>query len=156
MKPAMTWKPSPNFTPATDRPISCIVLHATATKFLASPLEWLTSEVSKVSAHYLIDLDGTIYNLVLDKDIAWHAGVSSWRGKSSVNMFSIGIEMVNPNDGSPYPEEQYKSCKALVEYLLDQYPIVPRDVVSHAEAAPGRKTDPAGFDMEKFRKNLEA
>lgn len=146
---------SPNFAEAKDRKITCVIIHATATGGLQSPLEWLCLPSSKVSAHYLIDKDGTIYQLVDEKNIAYHAGESFWQGKAHVNQFSIGIELVNPNDGFyPYPEEQLQACAALVIAICRDYRIEAKDVVGHCDIALGRKTDPAGFPWEDFRARL--
>jgi len=149
------WVPSPNFRRTRD--VSCIVIHATATDGIDSPLTWLCNKESGVSAHYLIGLDGKVYQLVNEADIAWHAGESSWRGKKNVNLFSIGIELVNKNDGkSPYPEKQIDACVEIVKELMDEYKISANDVVGHLHIAPGRKTDPAGFPWDIFRKKLAA
>ena len=155
MRPPFTKSSSPNFTRGKNRKITCVVIHATATGGLASPMEWLRLQASKVSAHYLIDKDGSIYQLVDEKDVAWHAGESYWQGKAHVNSFSIGIELVNPNDGVyPYPEEQVQACAELVIAICNEHGIAAKDVVGHCHVALGRKTDPAGFDWEEFRSRL--
>jgi len=155
LKPLTIWRPSPNFREANGRAVTCIVLHATATPSLASPLSWLCDPASKVSAHYLIGTDGELYHLVLDNNIAWHAGVSEWKGRESVNSFSVGIEMVNDNTGHMvYPEAQVAACADVVRYLMDEYDVKAEDVVRHADVAPGRKNDPLGFDMAGFRGRL--
>lgn len=147
--------PSPNFKPGKNRKITCVVIHATATSGFNSPLEWLCSPVSKVSAHYLIGGDGRIAQLVSEKDIAWHAGESFWQKKPGVNAFSVGIELVNPNDGRcPYPEAQLKACLDLVVPICKEYGIKTLDVVGHLDVALGRKTDPAGFPWDDFRARL--
>src|SRR3546814_17201741 len=64
---------------------------------------------AKVSAHYVVDEDGTVYRLVAEERRAWHAGVSAWRGARDVNSRSIGIELVNPGHERgyrPFPEPQ--------------------------------------------------
>ena len=152
-RPYSLWKPSPNCHAGRIKPISCIILHATATGGVASPLEWLCDPASIVSAHYLIDTDGTIYHLVHEIDAAWHAGVSSWGGESNVNDFSVGIELVNAYDGKmPYSESQLDACVALVRPMMADYNIAPSNVVGHLDIAPGRKTDPAAFPWDSFRK----
>lgn len=156
MKPEIKWVSSPNFKVGKNRSISTVVLHATATSKLASPLEWLTSPLSRVSSHYLIDKDGTIYQLVLERNIAFHAGESFWQGKAHVNNFSVGIELVNPNDGSEYPQEQVQACLDLCIDICTRYRIPSADVVGHLDVALGRKSDPAGFDFEDFRNRLRA
>ncbi len=157
MKPETIWRPSPNFRETAGRKISCIVIHATATEKIASPLAWLCNPDSKVSAHYLIDTNGDIYHLVLDEHIAWHAGVSEWKGRDGVNPISIGIELVNLNDGQmEYPKEQVFVCAKLCKYLQAEHGIATKDIVSHADVAPGRKDDPLGFDWDAFRESLAA
>lgn len=155
MRPPFKKVSSPNFTRGKDRKITCVIIHATATSGLASPLEWLTMPKSKVSAHYLIDKDGSIYCLVAEKDIAWACGESFWNEQPHVNFFSISIELVNPNDGFyEYPEEQLQSCASLVTSICKEYSIPAKDVVGHCDIALGRKTDPAGFPWEDFRERL--
>jgi N-acetyl-anhydromuramyl-L-alanine amidase AmpD len=101
-----------------------------------------------VSAHYLIDRRGTVYRLVDDKDIAYHAGTSKMPdGRKNVNDFSIGIEMMNTEDGQ-YTKAQYAAVNSLVDSLKSRYPI--KSVVGHADIAPGRKTDPWNFDWKRL------
>ncbi len=161
MKPETIWWPSPNFRETNGRKVSCIVIHATAGGLTGS-LEELcdpkpTHPKDRVSAHYVIDTNGDIYHLVLDQHIAWHAGISEWKGKDSVNVFSVGIELVNPDDGqTPYPKEQVYICAKLCKYLKTEFGIEDDDIVGHADVAPGRKPDPRGFDWDAFREALAA
>ena len=102
-----------------------------------------------VAAHYLIDRKGVIYRLVEDRDVAYHAGVSTMPdGRAGVNAFSIGIEILEKDTDSP-TSSQYASLSALVAFLRSEYPI--RYVLGHSDIAPGRKTDPWGFDWEKMK-----
>lgn len=73
-----------------------LILHYTANQSAAGTVSWFQSPESKVSAHLVVDLDGTITQMVPFNRRAAHAGVSRWRGKEGCNGFSIGIEMVNP------------------------------------------------------------
>lgn len=144
---------SPNFTPKDPgRDIDCVVLHATAAKEKEGSLAWLCDPASKVSAHYLIDQLGAIYHLVHEQNLAWHAGESELGGRKFVNGFSVGIELVNPNDGkTPYPDAQLDACANLVAAICEEHEIPPNLVVGHLDIAPGRKTDPAGFPWDAFR-----
>ena len=154
MKPSMLFKPSPNYHHGRTYPITTIVLHATATPAIASPLAWLCEKASGVSAHYLIDRDGSCFQLVNDMDVAWHAGESEWQNRPQVNTFSIGIEMVNSNDGKQeYPEAQLTTCAQLCAAIMQEHGIIISNVVSHAEIATpaGRKTDPYAFPWDRFR-----
>ncbi len=102
-----------------------------------------------VSAHYLIDRSGTIYRLVEDKNIAYHAGVSKMPdGRKDVNDFSIGIEMMNKED-TTYTAAQYAAVNSLVSSLKKKYHI--KNIVGHNNIAPDRKTDPWKFDWKKLK-----
>lgn len=155
-RPKSTWLPSPNFTPKSlPRKITCVVIHATATDSKESPLGWLTNKNSGVSAHYLIDRLGMIYYLVDEANVSWHAGNSQWKGEMMCNKFSVGVELVNGNDGiMPYPPEQLDSCADLTAAICKDHNITASDVVGHCDIAPGRKTDPAGFPWGIFREML--
>jgi len=68
-------------------------------------------------------------------------------GRVGVNDFSIGIELVNRNDGiDPFPAEQIQAMRKLLKGILSRHPV--RNIVTHYECAdpPGRKSDPLGFD----------
>lgn len=103
----------------------------------------------RVSAHFLVRRDGALVQFVSCGKRAWHAGVSSWRGRERCNDFSIGIEMEGC-DERPFEEAQYLRLLALLKALRIRYPIA--DVVGHSEVAPGRKTDPGPhFDWHRIR-----
>src|SRR3546814_4974931 len=85
------------------------VLNYTGMPTAAAALERLCDPVAKVSAHYVLDEDGTVYRLVEEGKRAWHAGVSYWRGIRDVNARSIGIELVNPGHEFGYRSEEHTS-----------------------------------------------
>jgi N-acetylmuramoyl-L-alanine amidase len=156
MRKGFTVVASPNFKkPASPRAITCVVIHSTATTGIDSPKRWLCDPESKASAHYLIGQDGHVLQLVDEKNIAWHAGESEWRGKHAVNAFSVGIELVNANDGKDkYPAAQFEACASLTALICKEYGVALEDVVGHKDVAPGRKTDPAGFPWDDFKIRL--
>jgi N-acetylmuramoyl-L-alanine amidase len=165
----VTSYPSPNFD---ERPkgvlIDTAVIHYTDMETAKLALERLSDSKAKVSAHYLVDVDGTIYQLVPDEKRAWHAGLSCWRGRENVNHFSIGIELQNPGHvhflqhccWSPYPLPQMEALVVLLTDLTGRHPIQPCDIVGHSDIAPARKQDPGPhFDWKwlaerGFGKNL--
>ena len=111
---------SPNNAPRGNHTISMIVLHATAGS-ARSALAWLTNPAARVSAHYLIDKGGHIYQLVPDELVAWHAGRASWRGQSAINEISLGIELENANNGrDPYPQAQLDALVELPDPVKDE------------------------------------
>jgi N-acetylmuramoyl-L-alanine amidase len=125
-----------------------IVEHFTADNSCEGALSWLCSRQSGVSAHLVIDRDGTIYQLVPFNVVAWHAGRSEYQGQPNVNSFSIGIE--NVGDGSEFPDAQMESNRAVIAALYSFYPI--EDAVGHEDVCvpPGRKTDPGrNWDWSK-------
>ena len=144
----MTHYASPNFD---ERPagvlIDTVVLHATVLNTLDELAAHFANPDTKVSAHYTIDRDGTVVSHVAEDQRAWHAGQSRMKdGRTSVNDFSIGIELVNLNDGEdPFPVQQIQAMRDLVREIMDRHPI--RHIVTHYECAdpPGRKSDPNGF-----------
>lgn len=136
-------KPSPNYDERKDSEISTIILHYTGMQTAEEALERLTSEESKVSSHYTVDEDGTIYAHVDEKDRAWHAGVSYWRGVRDMNAASIGIEIVNPGHEFGYrdfPQVQIDAVKELCLDIQKRHDI--EDVLAHSDIAPDRKEDP--------------
>lgn len=104
----------------------------------------------RVSAHLLIDRRGRITQFVPFDRCAWHAGVSSWRGRPGCNDYSIGIELEGV-DTRPYTQAQYRKLERVLVALLRRYRrLSPDAIVGHQEIAPGRKTDPGpAFDWSR-------
>ena len=128
--------------------VDTVVLHATVLNTLNEVIQHFASPASKVSAHYTIDRDGTIVAHVAEEKRAWHAGQSKMKdGRSGANDFSIGIELVNLNDGrDPFPPDQIAAMRDLLQEIVGRHPI--KEIVTHYEIAdpPGRKSDPIGFE----------
>ncbi|MDB5367695.1 MAG: N-acetylmuramoyl-L-alanine amidase [Rhodospirillales bacterium] len=143
-------RPSPNFGPRRDAPIDLLVLHYTGMRDAKSAIARLCDPAAEVSAHWLIDEDGTIVRLVDEAQRAWHAGASRWRGIDDVNSHSIGIELVNPGHEFGYREFPAAQMDALLglahEILARHGAIDARNVLAHSDVAPARKLDPG----EKF------
>lgn len=147
----MLQTPSPNFNDRKpyDESGVCdpcmLVMHYTGMKSAKDALERLCDPAAQVSAHYVVEEDGRVYELVDPSKRAWHAGVSYWRGITDVNSASIGIEIVNPGHEFGYrsfPQEQMDAVRDLSLDLIERYKIAARDVVAHSDIAPARKMDP--------------
>ncbi|WP_191062142.1 N-acetylmuramoyl-L-alanine amidase [Geminicoccus harenae] len=139
-------RPSPN---QDERPaggaVDTLVLHYTGMQSARLALDRLRDPAAKVSAHWLVDEDGTILALVPEGRRAWHAGVSAWAGRSGLNGSSIGVEIVNPGHEwgyRPFPEAQILAVIRLCRGILRRWPIPPARVLAHSDIAPNRKTDP--------------
>jgi N-acetylmuramoyl-L-alanine amidase len=148
-------RPSPNHGP---RPgpgrVDMLILHSTGMATADAALERLCAPDAEVSAHYLVDEDGTVWRLVPEERRAWHAGHSAWGACRDVNSASIGIELVNPGHEfgyRPFPEAQMAAVEALCRGVLARHPIPPRHVLGHSDVAPQRKTDPGElFDWPRL------
>ncbi len=104
----------------------------------------------EVAAHYIIGRDGRVVRTVREEDVAYHAGVSKVPdGRTGVNYFSIGIEMVNDKE-SQLTDTQYKILNQLLEALKNKYSI--KYILGHNEIAPERKTDPWNFDWSRIER----
>jgi N-acetylmuramoyl-L-alanine amidase len=139
-------RPSPNFDGRGDDPVDMLILHYTGMQSTAAALDRLTELTApRVSCHWLIDEDGTVYRLVEETARAWHAGISFWAGARQVNGRSIGIELVNPGHEWGYrdfPAVQLQALAELAAGILRRHPIPPWRVLGHSDVAPARKQDP--------------
>lgn len=126
-------------------------------------IRWLRLPVSQVSAHYVVDEDGRITQLVAENRRAWHAGRGAWDGDTDVNSASIGIEIVNPGHWwdmgaspdrdperpveihpgyRPFPEAQIAAVIGLARDIVARHGIPADRILAHSDIAPGRKRDP--------------
>lgn len=106
----------------------------------------------RVSAHFFIRRDGELIQFVDTEQRAWHAGVSTWRGRERCNDFSIGVELEGCDD-EPFTDAQYQRLAALTRTLRARYPL--QDIAGHSDIAPGRKTDPGPFfDWARYRQDI--
>ena len=144
-------KNSPKFKTKirSNKGIKIIVIHYTGMQSGVDALNRLTDFKSKVSCHYLINEKGQIISIIPDNYTAWHAGKSRWGKLSSLNKYSIGIELVNPGHNFGYKKfrkKQISSLIQLIKKLIKKYNINKKNIVGHSDIAPLRKKDPG----EKF------
>jgi N-acetylmuramoyl-L-alanine amidase len=150
----LVWIQSPNFgaRPAGVE-IDTVVIHSTVIPTLQKTTEAFQRTASQVSAHYSIGKDGSIVQNVSTWDRAWHAGVSKDVDlRDNVNHYSVGIELVNLNDGKdPYPQAQLDALHAIITVLKRRHPI--KQLTSHEFIAKpfGRKNDPMNFPWDSLK-----
>lgn len=151
---------SPNFDRRPDdTEISLVVLHGISLppgefggdeieQFFCNCLNWEAHDYFEeirdliVSSHFLIRRDGELLQFVPTTRRAWHAGQSSYNGRSRCNDFSIGIELEGTDD-IPYTDAQYDTLVPLISALIDAHPEVTANTIAgHSDISPGRKTDP--------------
>lgn len=150
--------PSPNHTPRPDdTPIDTLVLHYTGMTSARAAIDRLCDPEAKVSSHYVVEEDGTVWQLVDEARRAHHAGISYWRGRTGLNDRSIGIEIVNPGHEHGYRDFPALQMAAVCDLCLDimsRHPIADRDIVGHSDIAPNRKEDPGEkFDWQGLAAN---
>jgi AmpD protein len=162
--------PSPNFGPRPlGSAISLIVVHSISLppgqyggdevqQLFTNQLNWdahpyfKNMEGLKVSSHFYIRRQGELQQFVSCNDRAWHAGTSSYLGRSNCNDFSIGIELEGL-EGEIFEAAQYETLASLCAALRQQYPVA--HLAGHEHIAPGRKNDPgAGFNWPLVQKSL--
>ena len=132
------WRASPNFD---DRRPNFVILHYTSEDDAEQTLGILTNPLRAVSAHYLIARDGTTYQLVDERDRAWHAGESRWGATTDLNSSSIGIELDN-NGKEPFADAQVSALLRLLRDIVDRYRMPAANILGHSDVAPRRKIDP--------------
>ncbi len=157
-KPAggLSEAPSRSFD-ARRAPPELIVLHYTGMENGAAALARLRDPTAKVSAHYLVEVDGRVFRLVPEERRAWHAGVASWRGESDVNAASIGIELVNPGHDHGYrafPDVQIEALVVLLSDIRERWTVADAGILGHSDVAPARKLDPG--ELFPWRRLAEA
>lgn len=150
----IAWIQSPNFGPRpADSVVDTVVIHSTVIPTLEKTTQAFQRVSSQVSAHFTIGKDGSIVQNVSTFDRAWHAGVSKDHfGRQNVNHFSVGIELVNLNDGKDtYPQVQIDALHAILVVLKRRFPV--KQLTSHEYIAKpyGRKNDPTIFPWEKLK-----
>ena len=168
--------PSPHFRKGRRVEIDTIVVHYISAvnvtpadpfnltqimDLLSKPIEYTADDGQRtsvrVSAHYLITRQGEIHKLVDEQNVAWHAGISSLRGRhidNSCNEFSIGIELMGGRN-FPYTDEEYRALIELIRDIRSRYNIVRENIVGHDFIAPGRKEDPGPhFDWNRVLAGL--
>lgn len=143
-------------------PVDGIVVHATTGRFNSDDAafsacysHWDRTDLPdnlRSSAHYIIGKSGRIVQCVKENRRAWHAGMSDYLGRQNWNWFSIGIELVNANDGvDPYTVAQIQSLFALIADIRTRHNIKKQFLVGHGEISLSGKTDPKGINMNNVR-----
>jgi N-acetyl-anhydromuramyl-L-alanine amidase AmpD len=140
------------FKKSSNRKIDVIIIHsvynASGGDIYDIPLIIKQFQHYGVSSHFLIGRDGSVYRLVDEKDIAYHAGKSYLPdGSAGINTRSIGIELVT-NLTDSITSAQQTQVISLVKYLKSKYSV--KFLLRHSDIAPGRKTDPWNFDWTSF------
>ncbi len=112
---------------------------------MIASIKRLLNKRFKVSCHYLINRKGTVFKIIDDNKVAWHAGKSKWKSFTDLNKNSIGIELVNKGHEFGYQNFTEKQIKSLIKLCIDlkrKYKIKNHNILGHSDIAPLRKLDP--------------
>lgn len=153
LQPVIRIASKKNFSAAQrskSHPIRYIVIHTTQGQY-SGTINWFQNPKARVSAHYVVrSSDGKVTQMVLDRDIAWHAGSRTY------NQQGIGIEHEGfVDDASWYTDAMYKSSAAVTRALCQKYkiPMDRKHIIGHYEVPKQRSnhTDPGKlWDWNKY------
>ncbi|MDZ4136069.1 MAG: N-acetylmuramoyl-L-alanine amidase [Paracoccaceae bacterium] len=126
------------------------MIHYTAMPSAQAACARLCDPQAEVSAHYLIDVDGTVLALVAEEQRAWHAGAGEWGGRADINSRSVGVELANTG-AEPFAARQMDALEHLLAGIMGRWSIPAQGVIGHSDMAPGRKADPGPkFDWRRL------
>lgn len=130
-----------------------VVFHHSEGGFLGT-LDWIKNSKSKVSYHVLIRPDGARFVVVPYDRRAWHAGESSWKGKSGCNDFTVGIAFSGDTYKRKLTDDEILSAKELFDYLRKKYSFEKDDFTDHRTVSPSRKDDLNPVEFERLKKAI--
>jgi N-acetyl-anhydromuramoyl-L-alanine amidase len=131
---------SPNFSPAPAHERRGVLFHHSVMPFAAT-IARMADPASQVSYHALIAPDGTRCTLVEDAHIAWHAGASTFLGRTRCNDFLLGLSFAGDTYAAPLTDAQLASALEWLAPRWVRHGWTPADMTDHRSVAPGRKDD---------------
>jgi AmpD protein len=146
---------SPNRDPAPPHECAGVLFHHSVSPF-GDTLARLLDPASKVSYHALIDCDGTRCMLVPDKQIAWHAGASSFLGRTRCNDFLLGLAFAGDTYAAPLTETQLASALEWLAARWIRYGWTSAHMTDHRQVSPGRKNDLAPAEWARLHAAITA
>jgi N-acetylmuramoyl-L-alanine amidase len=152
----LTELPSPNFDERRAPP-DMIILHYTGMQSGEAAIARLRDPEARVSSHYVVEEDGSLFRLVPEERRAWHAGKSFWKGERDCNAASIGVEIVNPGHEWGYrafPDAQIETVIRLLDDMRTRWQVPDVRILGHSDVAPDRKEDPG--ELFPWRRLAEA
>ena len=137
-----------------------IVLHHTAftdpVKNNQGVYNHFMNPTSQASAHVVIEEDGKRTVYASPEQVTFHAGKSSWNGRSNVNDFGIGVEFQGDTNKQPLTEAQIESFVEYFDDIATKYNLSTKDIITHAMVAPGRKPDITNKEYQRILKYMKS
>jgi N-acetylmuramoyl-L-alanine amidase len=132
-----------------------VVLHHSGGSY-AGGVSWIRNPKSRVSYHVLVAQDGRRTVFARPDQRAWHAGISSWRGRRDLNSWSIGASFAGDTNREPLTLDAMDSMAEYLMPLLKQYGLTLNSVTDHRTVSPGRKDDLKPSELARFKSYLAA
>jgi len=148
-------RPSPNFSAAPPHEQLGVLVHHSVMSFDATIARML-DPASEVSYHCLIAPDGARCTFVADEHVAWHAGASTFLGRSRCNDFLLGLAFAGDTYAAPLTAAQLASA---LEWLAPRWlrgAWTLDRVTDHRQVSPGRKDDLNPAEWSRLRAAIAA
>jgi N-acetyl-anhydromuramyl-L-alanine amidase AmpD len=117
-----------------------IILHHTAGGYSGS-VSWCLNAKAKVSYHCIVNTNGERTILVPDNVRAWHAGVSSFKGKPNCNNFLLGIAVSGNTNERELTDQETESVAEWCIRKMKSYNFGLDMITTHRAISPNRKND---------------
>lgn len=149
-------KPTPNISSSRIKPEG-VVLHHSCGSYGGS-ISWICQSKSQVSYHCIIDTNGERTIFADDDRRCWHAGKSSFNGKTNCNGVLLGLSFSGDTNERELTDDEVASA---IEWLVPRFEKWgwPKDlstVTTHREISPGRKDDVDSRAEKKIKSELAA
>jgi AmpD protein len=132
-----------------------VLFHHSVMSF-GQTITFMGDPASQVSYHCLVAPDGTRCMMVQDQHIAWHAGGSSFMGRTRCNDFLLGLSFAGDTYATPLTDAQLDSAMewlarrwAIRQWTLDR-------MVDHRQVSAGRKDDLNPIEWDRLRTRISA
>ncbi|HVW20094.1 MAG TPA: N-acetylmuramoyl-L-alanine amidase [Opitutaceae bacterium] len=146
---------SPNRDTAPPHEGRGVVFHHSVLGF-EETIAHMARPESRVSYHCLIAPDGGRCRLVADEHVAWHAGVSRFRGRENCNLFLLGLAFAGDTYREPLTPAQLGSALEWLEARWAARGWTLADMTDHRQVAPERKDDLNPAEWERLRSAIAA
>lgn len=132
-----------------------VVFHHSAGSFAGS-LSWIKQSRSKVSYNVIVEEDGTRHQVVPLDRRAWHAGPSSFRGRSGCNNFMVGFSFSGSTYDRALTNAEISSAVEFVKKNRKRFGWTHDWMTDHRTVSPGRKNDLNPAEWNRLRNALKA
>jgi N-acetyl-anhydromuramyl-L-alanine amidase AmpD len=140
---------SPNYDRTAVHERLGVVVHHSVLNF-QDTIALMLQPDSKVSYHVLIDHDGARCDLVPDDRVAWHAGESSFLGRTHANDFLLGLSFAGDTYRAPLTTAQIDSALQWIEPRWTAHGWSLDRITDHRQISPGRKNDLNPVEWGRF------